>query len=85
MHTMNFKSSLVPCHDLCPGNLFNIFLNTQCKIEFETIQTRQTSFRNCIRIAHPMKWQIATGANAGLVGNVCKAGLSQKLICILFL
>lgn len=31
-----------------------------------------------------MKWQITTGANAGLVGNVCKAGLSQKLICILF-
>lgn len=59
-----------------PWQHFNIFLNTQCKIEFETIQTRQTSFRNCIRIAHPMKLQIATGANLGLVGNVCKAGLS---------
>lgn len=68
---------------LCSGNILT-FLNTQWKIEFETMQTRQTSFRTCIRIAHLMKWQIATGANAGLVGNVCKAGLSQKLICLLF-
>ncbi len=42
------------------------------------MQTRQTSFRTGIRIAHPMKGQIATGSNAGLVCNVC------KVICLLF-